>query len=206
MIKKINYLKYKRNLVLFSVLILFFNIIVISNNNNHIYTTSMVFGQFFFNENKSPMLTYENQNFKFKISYPSNWERSSTLNNEFIFIAPKEKDSPASPAGLVIKIVPLQSKNISITSISNALISQLKKEHKDFKQESSGQYLIDGKNGRQITFTATDNNLQSRKALQVMTMNKNNVFIITYKASPDTFTKYEDIAKEMISSFKILSK
>ena len=206
MIKKINYLKYKRNLVLFSILILFFNIMVISNNNNHIYTTPMVFGQFFFNENKSPMLTYENQNFKFKISYPSNWEKSSTLNNEFIFIAPKEKDSPTSPAGLVIKIVPLQSKNISITSISNALVTQLKKEHKDFKQESSGQYMISGKNGKQITFTATDKNLQNRKALQIVAMNNNNIFIITYKASPDTYTKYENTVKEMISSFKFLSK
>ncbi len=56
------------------------------------------------------MLTYENHNFKFKINYPNTWERSSTINNEFIFIAPKETDSPASPAGLVVKIVPLNLK------------------------------------------------------------------------------------------------
>ena len=191
---------------LFPLLFLIFNLSTIGNNNNLFYNTQVVFGQFFFNENKQPMLTYENQNFKFKISYPNTWERSSTINNEFIFIAPKETDSSASPAGLVVKIIPLQSKNISVGSISNALISQLKKEHKDFKQEYSGQFIIDGKNGRQIIFTATDNNFQNRKALQIVTMDNNNIFIITYKALPNSYTKYENIIKEMISSFKFLSK
>lgn len=206
--KKINYFNHKKRdlLFVFPVLILIVNLAMVGNNHNLFYHTQVVFGQFFFNENKQPMLTYENQNFKFKISYPNTWERSSTINNEFIFIAPKETDSPASPAGLAVKIVPLQSKNISLGSISNTLISQLKKAHKDFKQESSGQFIIDGKNGRQITFTATDNNLQNRKALQAVTMDKNNIFIFTYKASPNTYTKYENIVKEMISSFKFLSK
>src|SRR5919112_307277 len=206
--KEINYFKYKKRnfLFLFPVLILIVNLALIGNNYDLFYPTQVVYGQFFFNENKQPMLTYENENFKFKISYPNTWERSSTINNEFIFIAPKETDSPTSPAGLVVKVVPLQSKNISIGSISNALISQLKKDHKDFKQESSGQFIIDGKNGRQLTFTATDSNLQNRKALQIVTMDKNNIFIITYKASPNIYTKYENIIKEMISSFKFLSK
>jgi hypothetical protein len=206
--KEINYFKYKKRnfLFLFPVLILIVNLALIGNNYDLFYPTQVVYGQFFFNENKQPMLTYENENFKFKISYPNTWERSSTIDNEFLFIAPKETDSPASPAGVVIKIVPLQSKNISLGPIFNALISQLKKEHKDFKQESLGQFMIDGKTGKQITFTATDNSLQNRKALQVVTMDKNNIFIFTYKASPNTYTKYESIAKEMISSFKFLSK
>jgi hypothetical protein len=205
---KINYFKHKKRglLLLFPILILIVNLTTIGNNNNLFSYPQVVFGQFFFNENKQPMLTYENQNFKFKISYPNTWERSSTINNEFIFIAPKETDSSASPAGLVVKIIPLQSKNISVGSISNALISQLKKEHKDFKQESSGQFIIDGKSGRQIVFTATDNNFQNRKALQIVTMDNNNIFIITYKALPNSYTKYENIIKEMISSFKFLSK
>src|SRR5919107_1463079 len=206
--EKINYFNHKKRdlLFLFALLFLIVNLSTIGNNNNLFYHTQVVFGQFFFNENKQPMLTYENQNFKFKISYPNTWERSSTINNEFVFIAPKETDSPTSPAGLVVKVVPLQSKNISLGSIYNELTSQLKKDHKDFKQESSGQFIIDGKNGRQLTFTATDDNLQNRKALQIVTMDKNNIFIITYKASPNTYTKYENIIKEMISSFKFLSK
>ena len=113
-------------------------------------------------------------------------------------------DATSSPAGLVVKVVPLQSKNVSVESISNALISQLKKEHKDFKLESSVQNLVDGRKGKQILFTATDNNLQNRKALQIITVEKNNIFIITYKASIDNYPKYENVIKDMIASFKFL--
>jgi hypothetical protein len=171
----------------------------LTNNSNQ-----QVLGQFFFNENKHPMLTFESQIFKYKINYPDNWERTSNLNNETIFIAPKESDISSSPAGLVIKVIPTQSKNFSIKSISNALIAQLKKAHKDFKQEFSGQFLVDGKNGIQIIFTATDNNLQNRKAWQIVTINQNKIFIITYKASIDKYSQYESTIKDMISSFKFL--
>jgi len=165
------------------------------------YNTPEVLG-FFFNDQKAPMLTYENNEFKFKISYPDNWERSVKINNEITFVSPKDKDSVSSPGGLIIKLVPLQSKNVSLGPVSNALISQLKKEHKDFKLESSQNSAIGGKNAKKIIFTATDNRLQERKALQIITINNNNIFIITYKASLDKYSTYESTINDMISSFK----
>ena len=165
------------------------------------YNTPEALG-FFFNDQKAPMLTYENNEFKFKISYPDNWERSVKINNEITFVSPKDKDSVSSPGGLIIKLVPLQSKNVSLGPVSNALISQLKKEHKDFKLESSQNSAIGGKNAKKIIFTATDNRLQERKALQIITINNNNIFIITYKASLDKYATYESTINDMISSFK----
>jgi hypothetical protein len=188
--------------ILFAIIISILLIQVLSTNINN---NRVVLGLFFFDDQKQPMLTYENNDFKFKINYPNNWEKNVKLNNETTFIAPKETDTSTSPAGLIVKVVSLQSKNVSLGSISTALISQLKKEHKDFKLESSSQYVIDGRNGKQILFTATDNNLQNRKALQIITMDKNNIFIITYKASIDNYAKYENIIKDMIGSFKLLS-
>jgi len=188
--------------ILFAIIISILLIQILSTN---IKNNREVLGLFFFDEQKQPMLTYENNDFKFKINYPNNWEKSVKLNNEITFIAPKERDATTSPAGLIVKVVSLQSKNVSVESISTALISQLKKEHKDFKLESSSQYVIDGRNGKQLLFTATDNNLQNRKALQIITMDKNNIFIITYKASIDNYAKYENTIKDMIGSFKLLS-
>lgn len=191
-------------LVFLSTTILILTMSILLNNNDN---SQKALGQFFFNENKHPMLTYENQNLNFKINYPDNWERSSNLNNETIFIAPKETDIGATPAGIVVKVIPIPIgfKNYSLISITNMLISQLKTAHKDFKLESSGQFTIDSKNGRQILFTATDNNLQNRKAWQITTIDKNNIFIITYKAYVDKYSQYEDIIKSMISSFRFLS-
>jgi hypothetical protein len=173
-------------------------LIILSHTSNN---TPEALG-FFFNDQKAPMLTYENNEFKFKISYPDNWERSAKINNEITFVSPKDKDSVSSPGGLVIKVIPLQSKNVSLGSVSNALTSQLKKEHKDFKLESSQNSAIGGKNAKKIIFTATDNRLQERKALQIITINNNNIFIITYKASLNKYSTYESTINDMISSFK----
>jgi hypothetical protein len=191
--------KYKVTLLV-TVSILLIQINYLINNNNLEAMGS------FFSEQKQPMLTYQNNDFNFKIDYPSNWERSVKINNEIIFISPKDKDSVSSPAGSVIKVVPLQSKNVSVGSIYNALLSQLKKDYKDFKLESSGMVTIDGKNAKQLVFTATDSKFQNRKALQIITMDKGNIFILTYKALYDKFSDYEKTINEMISSFKFLSK
>jgi hypothetical protein len=190
----------KKNLILITILILLIQISFISKSNIHV-----VLGLFFFSDQNKPiMLTYENYGLKFKIDYPNDWEKSSKLNNETIFIAPKESDSVSSPAGLVVKVISLKSNKVSVDSISNALISQLKNDHKDFKLEADSQFNIGAKNGKQIIFTATDNNLQLRKALQIITINNNKIFIITYKASIDKYSKYENTIKDMLSSFKFL--
>ena len=113
----------KKNLFLIGILILLIQISIISKSSSQV-----VSGLFFFdNQNKPIMLTYENNNLKFKINYPNNWERSSGINNDTTFIAPKESDSPSSPAGLVVKVFSLKSKNVSVGSISNALIFPIKK-------------------------------------------------------------------------------
>ena len=169
---------------------------------SHTYNNTPEAPGLFFDDQKAPMLTYENNEFKFKINYPDNWERSVKINNEITFVSPKDKDSVSSPGGLIIKVVPLQSKNVSLGPVSNALISQLKKEHKDFKLESAQNSAIGGKNAKKIIFTATDNRLQERKALQIITINNNNIFIITYKASLNKYSTYESTINDMISSFK----
>ena len=110
------------------------------------------------------MLTHMDTKFHFTIDYPINWEKSVKLNNEIILIAPKDKDSVSSPAGLVVKVVPTPGKNISANSASKEIVSQIQKEHKDFKLEASNTLTVDGKKAVKVVFTATDSKLQNRKA------------------------------------------
>lgn len=174
-------------------------IIIISNENTY------VFG--FFHENQKPqMLTHTDNKYDFSIDYPNNWEKSVKINNEVIFIAPKERDSVSSPAGVVIKVIPRMAGNISIDSAAKLLMSEIKSEHKDFNLEFTNPYNIDGKKAIQTVFTATDSKLQNRKAMQILTANNDNIFIITYKASTDKYPSYEKIANDMISSIKFITK
>ena len=140
------------------------------------------------------------------MNYPSNWEKSVKLNNEVIFIAPKDKDSVSSPAGLVVKVVPTPGKNVSADSASKQLVSQIQKEHKDFKMETSETSTVDGKKAVKVIFTATDSKLQNRKAIQIVFSNYENIYILTYKASLDKYNTFESTANDMIKSFKFLPK
>lgn len=161
----------------------------------------------FFHESQSQsMLTHTDNKFHFTIDHPANWEKSVKLNNELILIAPKDRDSVSSPAGLVVKVVPTPGKNISADSASKEIMTQIQKEHKDFKMEASEALTIDGKNAAKVVFTATDSKLQNRKAMQIVVSNYENIYILTYKASLDKYITFENTANDMIKSFKFLPK
>jgi len=174
--------------------------------NNQLVTNGIfVFG--FFHESQSQsMLTHTDNKFYFAVNYPSNWEKSVKLNNEIIFIAPKDKDSVSSPAGLVVKVVPTPGKNVSADSASKQLVSEIQKEHKDFKMETSETSTVDGKKAVKVIFTATDSKLQNRKAIQIVFSNYENIYILTYKASLDKYNTFESTANDIIKSFKFLSR
>ena len=159
---------------------------------------------FFHEVQGQSMLTFTDNKFHFSIDYPINWEKSVKLNNEIILIAPKDQDSVSSPAGLVVKVVPTPGKNISADSASKEIISQIQKEHKDFKLETSDTLTVDGKKAAKVVFTATDSKLQNRKANQIVVSNYENIYIITYKASLDKYNTFENTANDMIHSFKFL--
>lgn len=161
---------------------------------------------FFHDSQTQAMLTYTDNKFHYEIKYPNNWEKSVKLNNEVIFIAPKDMDSVSSPAGIVVKVVPTPGKNVSTIAATNALISQIKSVHKDFKQESNTPIVLDNKKATQVVFTATDSKLQNRKAMQIVVSNFENIYVLTYKASTDKYGNFESVAKEITNSFKFLPK
>ena len=172
--------------------------IAFHNNND-----SNVFG--FFHEGESQtMLTYTDNKNHYVINYPNNWERSVKLNNEVIFIAPKDANSVSSPAGFVIKTIPTPGKNISTDAATKELTSQIQSAHKDFKLESTTPTTVDGKKATKIIFTATDSKLQNRKAMQIVVSNYENLYVLTYKASTDKYGSYENIANQMANSYKFL--
>lgn len=159
---------------------------------------------FFHDSQTQTMLAYTDNRFHYEVKYPNNWEKSVKLNNEVIFIAPKDRDSVSSPAGFVVKVVPTPGKNISSVAATNELISQIKSVHKDFKQESNTPVLLDGKKATQVIFTATDSKLQNRKAMQIVVSNLENIYVLTYKASTDKYSSFENVAKDIVNSFKFL--
>jgi hypothetical protein len=196
-----SYLQISIGKILISVVILMFLFHI-----NQLAGKDLLNFGFFHEVQGQSMLTFTDNKFHFKIDYPINWEKSVKLNNEIILIAPKDQDSVSSPAGLVVKVVPTPGKNISADSASKEIISQIQKEHKDFKLETSDTLTVDGKKAAKVVFTATDSKLQNRKANQIVVSNYENIYIITYKASLDKYNTFENTANDMIRSFKFLPK
>lgn len=174
--------------------------ITLLNNNN-----PPVFG--FFHEGESQtFLTYTDNKNHYEIKYPNTWERSVKLNNEVLFIAPKDANSVSSPAGFVVKTIPTPGKNISTDAATKQLTSEIQAAHQDFNLESTTTTNIDGKKATKIIFTATDSKLQNRKAMQIVISNYENLYILTYKASTDKYGSYENTANQMVDSFKFLPR
>ena len=188
------------------IILIYIVIVVFMFQISQIVTKDLFVFGFFHESQGQSMLTHTDNKLYFTINYPGNWEKSVKLNNEIIFIAPKDIDSVSNPAGLVIKVVPTPGKNISADSASRELISQIQKEHKDFKMERSETSTVDGKKAVKVTFTATDSKLQNRKAIQIVFSNYENIYILTYKASLDKYNTFENIANDMIKSFKFLPR
>ncbi|KAA2279853.1 PsbP-related protein [Candidatus Nitrosocosmicus agrestis] len=182
-------------LIITSIFVLYFTILPAHQN---------VAFSFFHESQTQAMLTYTDNKFHYEVKYPNNWEKSVKLNDEVIFIAPKETDSVSSPAGFVVKVVPTPGKNVSSIAATNTLISQIKSAHKDFKQESVTPTVLDGKKATQVVFTATDSKLQNRKAMQTVVSNFENIYVLTYKASTDKYGSFENVAKDIVNSFKFV--
>lgn len=182
-----------------AILLVSVGFITLHNNN------SPVFG-FFHEGDSQTFLTYTDNKNHYEIKYPNTWERSVKLNNEVLFIAPKDANSVSSPAGFVVKTVPTPGKNISTDAATKQLTSEIQSAHQDFNLESTTTTNIDGKKATKIIFTATDSKLQNRKAMQIVISNYENLYILTYKASTDKYGSYENIANQMVDSFKFLPR
>ena len=142
---------------------------------------------------------YENTKLKYSIQYPSTWQKEERLNDFVTFLAPIEDSSHyESPAGLGISS--LSVSNVSLNTIVNIHLENMTNNLKDFQLiESSDTVLADNRPAKKIIFTAIDNE-EKKQALQLITKNKDKVYLITYKAYLDKYEQYFPIIQKMLNS------
>jgi len=142
---------------------------------------------------------YTNSKFNFSIQYPSTWQKEERLNDFVTFLAPIEDSSHyESPAGLGISS--LSVSNVSLNTITNIHLKNMTNNLKDFQLiESSDTRLADNRLAKKIIFTAMDDE-EKKQALQLITKNKDKVYLITYKAYLDKYEQYFPITQKMLNS------
>jgi serine/threonine-protein kinase len=152
-------------------------------------------------------LTYSDPILGIKMEYPSGWTQELEGGGLVTFIANLENgDSNTYPAAVGIKVQNLvSSKNISLNEITKIQIKDLKQSHSDFKLIESTESMLAGNNmAHKIVFTATDDSEHQRKAMQIWTLKGDKAYLITYKAEPETYSKYLPTIQKMIDSFQII--
>ncbi len=68
--------------------------------------------------------------------------------------------------------------------------------------ESGPTVIAENIPAHKVVFTALENNDIKRKSMQIWFKDKNNVFLITFKALPESYDKYKSVADEMINSLR----
>ena len=170
--------------------------ISINNSGNIINDSS---GFFHTGKSSNDFKHYENTKLKLSIQYPSTWQKEERLNDFVTFLSPIVDSSHyKSPAGLGISS--LSVSNVSLNTITNIHLKNMTNNLKDFQLiESSDTVLADNRPAKKIIFTAIDNE-EKKQALQLITKNKDKVYLITYKAYLDKYEQYFPIIQKMLNS------
>ena len=154
--------------------------------------------------NNNNFITYQDSALGIKIDYPVGWTHELHAGSLVTFLASLESDSNTYPAGLGVTVKHLGSRNTSLNEVTKVQIKNLTQSHPDFKLVESTNSILAGNIAHKIVFSATDNMIHERKAMQIWTFKGDNAYLLTYKAEPGKYSKYLPTVQKMIDSFQII--
>jgi eukaryotic-like serine/threonine-protein kinase len=184
-------------------IIIFISLLLVLSINNSENIFKDAYGFFHLGNPQDDFKPYENTKLKLSIQYPSSWQKEERLNDFVTFVAPIVDPSQyKSPAGLGISS--LSVSNVSLNTITSVHLKNMTNNLKDFQLiKSSDTVLADNRPAKTIIFTATDDE-EKKQALQLITKNKEKVYLITYKANVDKYEQYFPIIQKMLNSLVFL--
>jgi eukaryotic-like serine/threonine-protein kinase len=147
---------------------------------------------------ESEFLTYDDIITGFSMKYPPDWERAQHIDKSVTFHAPRESNSETNPADLRIMVI---GSNKTLTSITQTQLNTLKDLYPDIQVLESIETIFLGHPAHMITFTATDNTQNMRKAMQIWFKEDSKAYLMTYKSDNERFSKYLPTIDKMLNSF-----
>jgi hypothetical protein len=147
---------------------------------------------------ESEFLTYDDIITGFSMKYPPDWERAQHIDKSVTFHAPRESNSDTNPADLAIMVI---GSNNTLASITQTQLNTLKDLYPDIQVLESIETTFLGHPAHMITFTATDNTQNMRKAMQIWFKEDSKAYLMTYKSDNERFSKYLPTIDKMLNSF-----
>ncbi|MDH3203098.1 MAG: tetratricopeptide repeat protein, partial [Nitrosopumilus sp.] len=183
-------------------------------------------------EQEVPFVYYENQEYEFKIQYPQNWIRipEPALNVIVSFIPPDQVDSKF-PNTVNIQVLDSPATISSLEEYVDESTQAMKSQLSSFEILESGYTSFAGQQAFKMTsiidYSNIDIDLEQGKisqkeplstlidsikqeslaqGYQIVMMKDDKIYIITYTATPETFSDYFSTATKIIDSFEFESK
>jgi hypothetical protein len=150
---------------------------------------------------------YENANYGFAMSYPSDWTAQEPDPNALGivtgFLAPGEDfDDPLDYVTVQIEKLP-SDQTISLDYYTQMVLSNLNSSYPDFQSLAEGDMQLSDQPAHVLAYTVTVDQVPYQVLLAYTILN-DKAYILTYNALAGRYSQYEDDAKEMINSFEYL--
>lgn len=150
---------------------------------------------------------YENANYGFAMTYPSDWIAQESDSNELGivvgFLAPGEDfDDPLDYVTAQIEKLP-SDQTVSLDYYTLVVLDNLKRSYPDFQSLGEGDIQLSDQPAHVLAYTVTVDQVPYQ-VLLAYTILDDKAYILTYNALEDSYSQYEDDAKEMINSFEFL--
>jgi eukaryotic-like serine/threonine-protein kinase len=159
-------------------------------------------------------ITYENSNYKFKIQYPSNWEKvefspgikESGRNIIVNFISPQETFSDLFREYLIIEVQDQQSNAISLDRYISQQIDTYKKSLPRFAVIESKTSTTPNNNvdhpSHKIVYSYSDSTVGKAEIMEIDMIESNRLYSLSYHADAARYSSYLPVIGKMIKSFE----
>jgi eukaryotic-like serine/threonine-protein kinase len=142
-----------------------------------------------------------------KIQYANTWHQNDAQNiltgEKAIFISPQESPTDKYQENVSIRVEKLTNPQTTLSSYSESAIAEIQKYYQGVKIIESSATSLSKQPAKLVVYTGKDENLLPIKNLEVWTIDRGKVYILTYKAEPDRYYQYLETAMTMINSFEL---
>jgi eukaryotic-like serine/threonine-protein kinase len=150
---------------------------------------------------------YVDQKTGIKIKYAKAWTQTEVQNmltgETAIFSNSSQKLSGKYPETISIRVEQLTDPGMNLAAYTQLAIAEINNYDQAARMIESSPATLAYKPAQLVVYTSKDENSRLVKNLEVWTVDRGKVYIITYQAAPDRYYQHLETAMAMINSFDL---
>jgi eukaryotic-like serine/threonine-protein kinase len=142
-----------------------------------------------------------------KINYPNSWQQEEVRNiltgETTLFSSPQQNSVDKYRENISIRVENLTNPHTTLSNYTKSAIAEIQQYDRAAKIIESSSTTLSHRAANLIVYTGKDENSLPIKNLEVWTIDRGKVYILTYKAEPGKYYQYLETAMTMINSFEL---